>query len=57
MTKESEREGQKEGGPEGKAERDELHPAILFQAGGAGHHHFQSCSLTAVLSILKVRFH
>lgn len=24
---------------------------------GAGHHHFQSCSLTAVLSILKVRFH
>lgn len=24
---------------------------------GTGHHHFQSCSLTAVLSILKVRFH
>lgn len=34
MTKESERERQKEEEPRGKAERDALHPSILFQTGG-----------------------
>lgn len=51
-----EREGKKRG-PGCKAERDALHPTILFQAGGLVITIFcPSASLPAVLSVLRVRF-